>query len=161
MKCVSPYNHNFAIYRWGWREGEQHQNKLPVKIFDLNLSHMIFLKLWTFPNCCVVLWAHLLISGCLKPCFLLPGISSGHVALWQLQLKEKLLVTSSSGNCDQVDDSGEPAPENQLISDSTRCGTGSSWFCSTSFQLFQGQEGINIPDKVLKQNVTLNIKCPP
>ena len=153
MKCVSLYNHNFTIYRWGWREGEKTSVSEGVPSQNILSESLLHLGCYVTPFT-------------REPCFLLPGISlpskvSLHWDILQQELKEKFLVTSSSGNSDQVDGSGEPAPENQLIWDSTRCGTGSSWFCSTSFQLFQGQEGINIPDKVLKQNVTLNTKCPP
>ena len=147
------------------------------------LGYHDFSEVMNISELLYIMWAHLLIPGCHKlinwyfsACtspntfrvvlfihlqenlvFLLPGISiPGKVSLRHFETRKnaKFLVTSSSGNSNQVDGSGEPAPENQLISDSTRCGTGSSWFCSTSFQLFQGQEGINIPDKVLNQNVT-------
>ena len=70
--------------------------------------------------------SYFLLSGIFTPGKLSPGY------MLQLELKEKFRATSYSGNSDQVDDFGEPAPENQLISNSTRCGTGSSWFCSTS-----------------------------
>ena len=127
------------------------------------LGYHDFSEVMNISELLYIMWAHLLIPGCHKLINWYFSACTSPNTFFQILLglfclfiykrtlfpiawhihsmqsiigtfwNKKFLVTSSSGNSDQVDGSGEPTPENQLISDSTRCGTGSSWFCSTSY----------------------------